>query len=363
MVEERARAPRTWVEQCVAWWSATHPPAPRAAAPAAGTAPALASRIVVRNRRGSEVEEEWVRFGPDGVLVGILTRPLAAAEGPAVVLVNGGTNHRPGINRNYAEWAREWAEDGSVVLRMDIRGLGDSAPVRRADEAVLYRDETRDDVRAAVGLLAQRFPAMPILCGGLCAGGYQAFHTALEDPRIDGVFLLNPLRFEPRQEGGAAKPAGDATLAHYARSLRSPRRWLRALRGEVDLLGVGRSVATRLARQGRARALGWAATVRGAPPPPATWLAGAFLSLAERGCRVLVLFNAEEAIRARFDEDLSADRGRLIETDRFRVEVVEHTDHILLPLWSQSHVGRLLESHLLAWGRRTGGGAPGRPRG
>jgi hypothetical protein len=268
-----------------------------------------------------------------------------------VILVSGGTNHRPGINRNYAEWARDWAERGLSVLRMDIRGLGDSLPFEPDHVARLYRDETRRDVVDAMDFLQRRHGVSAFLCGGLCAGGYQALATALEDPRVTGLVLLNPLRFLPAPDG--ARSDFDRTpLGDTLRSLKSPARWLELLR-RGGMLGRVRSHAARLLRRGRGGLEALAGRLRGRPPAGASRLARCFLGLVERGCSVLVVFDAEEPVRHQLEVELAPDRVRLDATGRFRVELVEHTDHIFLPLESQERVGGLVERQLVAWAGRS----------
>ena len=99
---------------------------------------------------------------------------LLADAGPAptgVILVNGGNNHRAGINRNYTQWARAWAGEGVSVLRLDIRGLGDSPPARARDLNVLYRAETAGDVIAAMDWLERhRGIRRFVLAGGETSG-------------------------------------------------------------------------------------------------------------------------------------------------------------------------------------------------
>ncbi len=350
--DERVRPPEALTLQLADWWKRTHPASANARRDS--ESPALAARVVLRNRRGCEVQEEWVRFGPDDGVVGIVTRPIGAPRGTGVVLVNGGVNHRPGINRNYTEWARDWAEHGITVLRMDTRNLGDGVPARPEDVARVYREETRHDVEAAVALLADRYGARTLVCGGLCAGGSQAFIAALHDARIAAVFLLNPLRFDT-QSGTAPRTRSDLeyeSLAHYARSVLRPGWWRRVRARDEDPLAIARSVIKRLARRARARVQSLAARARGGTPPPATQLAARFLRLADRGCRALIVFDTAEAMRQRLDEELALDRARLEASGCFRVQPIHHADHIFLPLASQQEVGTLLERWLLEVGRQ-----------
>lgn len=345
--DEQVRPPERLIEQLSGWWKETHPSTVEAAV--AVDAPALSTRVVLRNRRGREVEEEWVRFGLDEGLVGIATRPVGAPCSRGVILVNGGANHRPGINRNYTDWARDWAEHGVVVLRMDIRGLGDSVAERPEHVARLYREETRADVEAAADLLAARYGVSHPVCGGLCAGGSQAFAAALRDSRIAALFMLNPLRVDPRVEGepDARTDLESLPLAHYLRAMlrraSSGRMWSR----DDDVTSIARALAGKLGRRLHARGRSLVARARGATPPPATSLAARFLSLSERGCRVLLVFDDSEPMRLRFEEALARDRARLAATGCFRLEVVHHAGHIFLSLASQDELREILERWLL----------------
>lgn len=347
LVEEFTRPPEGWLEELAGWWREAHPATRRA--PAIAAPPQLAPCVALRNRRGREVREEWVRFGPDGALVGIVTRPLFAADGGAgIVLVNGGFNHRPGINRNYVDWARSWAERGATVLRMDIRGLGDSIPERPEDLAHLYRQETRADVEAGVDLLVTRYGVAELICGGLCAGAAQALAAARVDQRITGAFLLNPLRFDLGHDEHSRERAdlGDPALRHYARSTLDLQRWRRLWTGEARGGRIARSVASRLARMMRASMRRLVARARGNASPPATPLAACFRALDERGCRVLVVFDSAEAIRHRVEDDLAHDRALLDAGGRFRLCVIDDADHIFLSLASQEALGGVLERWL-----------------
>ena len=67
-------------------------------------------------------------FGTSHRLFGVLVKPrVASADRPAVIMTNAGTVHRIGPHRLYVDLARELAELGFTVLRMDLSGIGDSA--------------------------------------------------------------------------------------------------------------------------------------------------------------------------------------------------------------------------------------------
>jgi dienelactone hydrolase len=331
LVDQRARPPEPLLEEMVAWWSVSYP---EQAAPSAvpTSAPDLCSEVTLASRRGRTVREQVVRFGSDLGLIGILTHPAMRPDPsqPAIVLVNGGGNHRPGINRNNAEWAREWAASGWLVLRIDMRGLGDSVPLRPEDLCVLHRAESRLDIRAAMDFLEQQHGARGFVCMGLCAGAYQSFHTALEDARVAGVVMLNPLRFQ---------------------GLRAKR--LIEVHDVRDFKRASRDLVERLSGAARVQARVLISRLRREPPPPSTWLADAFLQLTKRGCDVLLVFNAGDAMVGVVNEQLSADRARLHASGRFAIEFIDQTDHIFSPLWSQERLGQILEATLARWRART----------
>ena len=95
--------------------------------------------------RGVAIRESALRIG-SGSIFGLLSEPMEVeAAGASILFVNGGHNHRSGINRNYTEWARRLAARGHRVLRMDLRGLGDSPPPTPARPALMASPLTAPD--------------------------------------------------------------------------------------------------------------------------------------------------------------------------------------------------------------------------
>ena len=347
LVAERALPPAQLLREMVKWWDGTYPPSISSHPRQAASLP-LQPRVDLRQADGRCVSEQALYFGEDGGLFGIVSWDAQAVHPPdvGIVLVNGGSNHRVGINRNYTDWARRWARRGFTVLRMDIRGLGDSPPRHPEELGVLYREETRQDVLAALDGLARTHGVQRFVCMGLCAGGYQSFHAALLDPRIAGVVMLNPLRFRPVAANEA--PQADfqyAPVSHYARAWRSPARWRRLLRGEVNVLGIMGSIAHRVTRTAVSRLRAPFDTT----PRGTTWLAQQMLALTERECFVDIVFNSNDPVWERAEEELAVDRTRLEATGRFTVTKIDDTDHIFSPLWSQEYLTQVLDGVVDRW--------------
>jgi pimeloyl-ACP methyl ester carboxylesterase len=166
------------------------------------------------------MQERVVQFGDERRLVGILSLPDAgAAPGqPYVVLLNSGVIHRVGSNRLYVDLARALARAGVPALRFDLSGIGDSA--RRTDVASV-RDSVERDVADAVEYLASAHGADRIVLSGLCSGAFDAFASALHQPRVVGAYMVDM----PGPFRGWAH-----TTRHIAARLFRPSSWRNPLR-------------------------------------------------------------------------------------------------------------------------------------
>jgi exosortase A-associated hydrolase 1 len=166
--------------------------------------------------------EEVLSFECDGDrLLGILTRPTAAAE-IGLVIVPGGSQYRVGAHRQNVLLARSLADRRIATLRFDARGMGDSAGTHPGFTAF------GPDIEAAVSALRSAVPGLDrtILCG-LCDGA-SAIALGLPTGTADGAILLNPWA------------RSDKTLAaaqirtHYPRRILSATFWKKLLTGRIN---------------------------------------------------------------------------------------------------------------------------------
>lgn len=122
----------------------------------------------------------------------VVVTPAAQADVTAVFL-SAGAIHRAGPNRLWTECARAWAGEGVASIRVDLPDVGEAA----GPDALLYGPEVFYQERHGRQLrqlldtcaewdLPQRFVLI-----GLCSGGYWAADTALRDPRVEGIVILN----------------------------------------------------------------------------------------------------------------------------------------------------------------------------
>lgn len=253
--------------------------------------------LTVRLPAGQTVQVQeslvWLRAAP--ALAGVLSR-AASTHGASLprrglLLLSSGAERRVGPNRSWVPFARARAAQGDVVLRLDLGGLGDSDA---RDGAALDVYDTRGaaDIAEAVAWLKREQGVSECVVAGICSGAYHAWRAALAEAACSTVVAVNPLVFHWKP-GMSLDPTahafGRAAVASDAvRSLRDPSRWLKLLRGQVDLRVIGRALAGRLGdrlaqqRRGLSRWLG---------QPQADDLAADLLHAVQRGVHPCFVFS------------------------------------------------------------------------
>ena len=102
-------------------------------------------------------------------------------------------------------------------------------------EHALRRDESQRDAVAAMNHLDAEFAPAGYVFAGLCSGAYLSFHTAVSDPRVSALILINivTFRWEP----------GDTVEAYIQRQFKGTAFYLRAWRDPCRLAAgvAGRS--------------------------------------------------------------------------------------------------------------------------
>ncbi len=179
----------------------------------------------------------------------ILTTPAAgrAHDAARVLIVVGGPQYRVGAHRMFVKLARELAASGHVVLRFDVRGMGDSSGEMRS-----FEDLSPDLAAAIDAFEAHAGSAGPLVLFGLCdaASASLLYVGDTQDPRVSALALLNPWA---RTQASLAQ----THLKHYyGQRLLSLAFWRKLASGGVGLQALGgflRSLGTSLAA-GKAKA-------------------------------------------------------------------------------------------------------------
>jgi alpha/beta superfamily hydrolase len=182
-------AVREWVSQDFHWSrSATAIPTPRAVEPE--------SVLYLRDDPAATLTEQPAVLRPDPLLFGIVTLPRQGEiRRRGVILLNSGSDHHIGPRRLYVSLGREWAKRGYVVLRMDISGLGDSAPQPGRPVNEMFPSGAVEDIRVAVDIMRTRYNVRDVTLTGVCSGASHAVRAAMSGISVDRLLLINPLIF------------------------------------------------------------------------------------------------------------------------------------------------------------------------
>ena len=294
----------------------------------------------------SEWREEPLQFGRDGRLFGVHCTPRASLARSAVLIVNHGLNRHIGWGRSYVSLARRLASQGIASLRMDIAGVGDSETAAGRPEHVLYAAESIADVEAAVDWLRQHgYEAITLL--GHSSGAHLGFHSAIADPRITGLAMINLPKFhcDPMAPSDYARRQVFRSTSWYWSQITRLGVWRRLLAGQVHVARITRMIAARLLRR---------ASVRISSILERTTLAtvshtrvfSAFRRIAERGTKIMLIYSkGDEGL-----DELALYCGRggraLHKLNNVELHIIDDADHNLTARSSQELYFNLLERHI-----------------
>ena len=181
--------------------------------------------------------EEPLLFGPQGKLLGVVTRPTHRTVGDvACLMFNFGVTHRVGPRRIQVKLARRLAQQGVATLRFDLSGLGDS---QASGTSQSFEEQALGDLRQAMDQIESRLGIRRVIVVGLCSGAAHGLQAALADPRIVGLLAF---------DGYAFTSPGAELERRLRRFLKFPvaqvRHWIERLLGtdrppDGDLLRTG----------------------------------------------------------------------------------------------------------------------------
>ena len=319
------------------------PAAPRGEAAVA----ANCARFHVPSPGGAvKIEEQWCRFGADKHLVGVLSRATPAKDRPAVVIFNAGAVHRVGPNRVGVTLAREFAAAGFACLRFDLEGIGDSVLRAPGRENHPYPDTAIADAKAAFDFLRREFGYTRFIPLGLCSGAHNTFHAGLQlaDHSICELVLINPLTFYWEEGMSLDTTRHFEDAIQYKKSMRDPGRWLKLLRGGVNM--------PRLAQTVVGLALAKLAAQRDALREILSPAAGPRLSRDLRRLlamnRPLSFFIAEgDPGREILMTGAKRTAMRALRSGQIAVEMIPDADHTFSQLKPRAELVRRLKAHLM----------------
>lgn len=311
------------------WAAALSVPDTDAPPPPAPTPPML---------EGDGYRELPVVLGPEPEICGILCLPAGAlASTEAVLLLNAGAIPHVGWARGGVEMARTLARRGIASMRTDLPGLGQSGtPAEK--RLFLYDERSRGDVIRILDWLEQQGFAR-VCAAGLCAGAYQSFHSARQDPRIAHLAMINPLCFswnssyaldmglskirDNARSSLAIEAAGDEEAAGEANTVG------RSLKSSV--LGFGKRVLRRSMELSKS---GLSHTHPLAVRPVERWMR----ELTQRGTRVLVVSSEGDLSLKEIARHFGPRGERLARMAGVTTVMIPAADHTLTPAWARVEV-------------------------
>ncbi len=280
---------------------------------------------------------------PSGDAFGVIAEPAGQRAQMCVVWLNAGPQRHTGPNRMWVEAARRWAARGVPSLRVDLAGIGDADgdPLPLADSRSFYTDAYVAQVRAVLDALEGRGLPARFVLAGLCAGGYWALRTILDDRRVAGAILLNPGALV--WDGGLSLAQREArTLAQKAMSLAA---WKRVIAGQTTISAHVRTARMLVAGAWRRlRELPSRISSRGARR--ADTLDRDFDRLLGENRRLAIVFAGQEPLYHRLLAE-----GRVERLPRWPNVSLQYIDlpeevHTLRPLWVQQRVHSLIDESL-----------------
>jgi uncharacterized protein len=153
------------------------------------------------------------------VLTAMLHRPSGPAKA-ALLMVPGGSDYRIGSHRGFVRLADALAVAGVMVLRLDVRGMGDSQGMHPGFETL------DADLAAGVTALRAQAPQLPLFLYGQCDGATASLLSSDFLSGLSGLILANPW----------ARGSDSDAAGHQARMrLRNRSSWIRLLRGEIGI--------------------------------------------------------------------------------------------------------------------------------
>jgi dienelactone hydrolase len=322
---------------------------PDAALPAPGAARDLLLQLPDPGP-GEGATERPVRFGPGGLLFGIVTAPRRGEpRRRAVVLINSGADYHIGVGGLNVSLARRWAQHGYVVLRMDLAGLGDSGarPSRQDDE--VFPPAVLEDISAAIEFMREHYHVGELTVGGVCSGAYHALRAAAAQLPLDRILMVNPETFSWR----AGTPLEAVNLVevirtrgiHTRRAL-SLAHWKKLVAGRADVARIATLFAqrARLSLGSRMRELLRALRIR--LPNDVAWK---FEQIAARGVHTTIVFAEGEPGL----ELLRLQAGAVIERlgERCRVHIIPGADHTFSRSSARATLEKILSDELFARAR------------
>lgn len=273
--------------------------------------------------------ETPLRFGPDRRLFGILCRPEGVLPQAVVLIGNAGHDPHYASARHAVTLSRKLAAQGVASFRLDYAGLGDSIGPAGKEKMLshVFAVDRSPDVSAAVDAL-QELGFRRFGIEGLCSGAFHAFRTAVAEPRIGAVLVVN-LPFFALPGGsvlGYLEQKGRSPGEYLAKLFR-PQTWRTLASGKVDYRGIFAGQLGRMRALSAGKVL--AIARRLGLLREQSFAQRSLSALAKRGTRIQFLFSPGEESQGAFAVEFGPTGDGLAALEGAAMKVVPGMDHDL----------------------------------
>eukprot|EP00439_Symbiodinium_sp_Y106_P087804 s1_g340.t1 len=153
---------------------------------------------------------------------------MPAENARSVVLyVHGANGNKEEFHTGGLVYYAELVKRGHHVMAIDLRNHGSSD--RTEDGRLTFGAEEHRDVLAALDMIAELAPGLPIIGSGVSMGGATLIEAAARDNRMEALVLIDPL-LDPQ----SATLGGMQAILGLPRSLLGPTLW-----SATTLFGLG----------------------------------------------------------------------------------------------------------------------------
>jgi alpha-beta hydrolase superfamily lysophospholipase len=306
------------------------------------------SALVLRSVGGKAFQEQPVLLRPDPLLFGVVTLPPEGeVRKRGVILLNSGGDHHIGPRRLYVSLARDWAQHGYVVLRMDLSGLGDSTAQPDQPRNEMFPIGAVDDIRAAVDYIRSQHAVCDVTLAGSCSGASHAVRAAIAGLPVQRILMINPLIFFWKDGVVDPQDVQPWEVAHkpraYLKQVSSIEAWRRLLFGDVSIWRVVQIYLNTpvMALQSRLRNLARALHIRFRDD-----LRWELKSLKARGVRIVFVFSQGDA-GLRLLELQSGLSAREL-GERYCIRTIQDADHDFTRSRARAALEQVLSEELYA---------------
>ena len=278
-----------------------------------GQAPDIAAEPATLTLDGAT--ERAVLFGEG--LRGVVCSPSGKSTQQGVIFLNSGGDPRAGIGRFAVQAARCLAWEGIASLRFDLAGLGDSDDPSKGVPRHIYDTPRGADVAAAIDLM-QAQGCSDITLTGICAGAHHGVNAAIADSRVARVLGISLVKmvWRPGDSLAIGKRDEGRSTRTYMEALGNRSTWLRLLRGEVHVVSVARTLASRFAERMAVRR-----------EESTGQFQKDIARLAARGAKVRLLMGTDDASLDELETYFGPQGERLTALPGMIVEIVPGLDH------------------------------------